>query len=94
MQHGQTYTDAVPMPMPFTAPIVSAHEDLMKLAEHVEMVANRLCGAVPTEEKAAGNKLASVPSGVFEEIVDRGRDMLVKIDRIRVAIQRIERELP
>jgi hypothetical protein len=80
-------------PDTFFGPLAAAHENIGMVAEQLEHLADRLCGAIPTT--AANTKVGVVSrDGIFGNIEDRGRDMQAKTDRAFSALQRINAQLP
>ena len=82
-------------PAPFTASIISAHEELARITERLGELADRLVGTAPsTDSNQRVSGPVAVPNGVLTDMEERGHDMCAKLDRMRGYLARIERALP
>jgi hypothetical protein len=78
----------------FVDPIAAAHATLVEAVNRLSVVTDRLCGATPPTQPGVEGKISAVPNGLFDDIADRGRDMLRRSEALHEMIGRIERALP
>src|SRR5690348_11172544 len=89
---GMTAKGPLPRQAPdFTSPVATAAEEVQMLRIRIEQLADKLCGSVPETD---GSGIHSVPSGVFETVMEHGRNISGDVVRARDALDRIERALP
>lgn len=92
-EKGYASNEAVPRPETFIDPLHRADDSLTEAMKRASLLADRLCGAQPTNQTAS--KLASVPAGgVLPEVGMIGQRMHDKLGEVHEALARIERSLP
>jgi hypothetical protein len=79
----------------FTSPIVIAHEKSMDVARRAEELMNRLLGDRPREAPgSAPMPTPTSPNGLFATLTFVGVEIGVNLQRIEMALARIEKALP
>ncbi|GLQ09230.1 hypothetical protein GCM10007913_11620 [Devosia yakushimensis] len=80
-------------PIKFSAPVLNAAGELSSLHERVDRLADRLSGAAPRNVARGTGDPIGEDAGEFDLVEGAGRHLLVTIQAIHEALDRIEQRL-